>query len=235
MNMSNNAIDLVYICGSGHNEELRYSIRSAVKNLKFNNLWVVGGKPNWYIGNYIEVAQNKSKYVNARNNLRAICSSPEISDSFILMNDDFYIMNKVDNVPYMHGGLLADKITKYKNLTGDTRYVLMLKRTLSNLSRRINKDVLDYELHVPMIMEKEKLLTVIELPDLWRSRYGNTFDVGGIEMDDVKVYSFGALTKKSYDINNLKYNYLSSNNDSFEMIKDKILNIDFADKTVYEA
>jgi hypothetical protein len=54
-------------------------------------------------------------------------------------------------------------------------------------------------------------------------------------MDDVKVYSFGALTKKSYDINNLKYNYLSSNNDSFEMIKDKILNIDFADKTVYEA
>jgi hypothetical protein len=196
---------------------------------------VVGGKPNWYIGNYIEVAQNKSKYVNARNNLRAICSSPEISDSFILMNDDFYIMNKVDNVPYMHGGLLADKITKYKILTGDTRYVLMLKRTLSNLSRRINKDVLDYELHVPMVMEKEKLLNVIELPDLWRSRYGNTFDVGGIEMDDVKVYSFGALTKKSYDINNLKYNYLSSNNDSFEMIKDKILNIDFADKTVYEA
>ena len=235
MNMSNNAIDLVYICGSGHNEELRYSIRSAVKNLKFNNLWVVGGKPNWYIGNYIEVAQNKSKYVNARNNLRAICSSPEISDSFILMNDDFYIMNKVDNVPYMHGGLLADKITKYKILTGDTRYVLMLKRTLSNLSRRINKDVLDYELHVPMVMEKEKLLNVIELPDLWRSRYGNTFNVGGIEMDDVKVYSFGALTKKSYDINNLKYNYLSSNNDSFEMIKDKILNIDFADKTVYEA
>ena len=234
MNMSNNAIDLVYICGSGHNEELRYSIRSAVKNLKFNNLWVVGGKPNWYIGNYIEVAQNKSKYVNARNNLRAICSSPEISDSFILMNDDFYIMNKVDNVPYMHGGLLADKITKYKNLTGDTRYVLMLKRTLSNLSRRINKDVLDYELHVPMVMEKEKLLNVIELPDLWRSRYGNTFNVGGIEMDDVKVYSFGALTKKSYDINNLKYNYLSSNNDSFEMIKDKILNINFADKTAYE-
>jgi hypothetical protein len=195
---------------------------------------VVGGKPNWYIGNYIEVAQNKSKYVNARNNLRAICSSPEISDSFILMNDDFYIMNKVDNVPYMHGGLLADKITKYKNLTGDTRYVLMLKRTLSNLSRRINKDVLDYELHVPMVMEKEKLLNVIELPDLWRSRYGNTFNVGGIEMDDVKVYSFGALTKKSYDINNLKYNYLSSNNDSFEMIKDKILNINFADKTAYE-
>lgn len=227
-------MDLVYICGPGDNEELRYSIRSAVKNLKFDNLWVVGGKPDWYVGNYLEVIQNKSKYANARNNLRAICNSSKISDSFILMNDDFYIMNKVDNVPYMHGGLLADKIKKYENLTGNTRYVLMLKRTLLSLSRRKNKDVLDYELHVPMVMEKEKLLAIVELPDLWRSRYGNTFDVGGIEIDDVKVYSFGALTKKSYDINNLKYDYLSSNNDSFEMIKDKILNINFADKTAYE-
>ena len=228
-------MDLVYICKSGPNEELRYSIRSAVKNLKFDNLWVVGGKPGWYVGNHLEVIQNKSKYANARNNLRAICNSTEISDSFILMNDDFYIINKVDDVPYMHGGLLADKIEKYKNLTGDTRYVLMLKRTLLSLSRRKNKDVLDYELHVPMVMKKEKLLAIVELPDLWRSRYGNTFDVGGIEIDDVKVYSFGALTKKSYDINNLKYDYLSSNNDSFEMIKDKILNINFADKTAYEA
>ena len=228
-------MDLVYICKSGPNEELRYSIRSAVKNLKFDNLWVVGGKPGWYVGNHLEVIQNKSKYANARNNLRAICNSSKISDSFILMNDDFYIINKVDNVPYMHGGLLADKITKYKNLTGDTRYVLMLKRTLLSLSRRIGKDILDYELHVPMVMEKEKLLAIIELPDLWRSRYGNTFDVGGVEMDDVKVYSFGVLTKKSYDINNLRYDYLSSNSDSFEMIKDKILNTAFPDKVIYEA
>ena len=228
-------MDLVYICGPGDNEELRYSIRSAVKNLKFDNLWVVGGKPNWYLGNYIEVAQNKSKYANARNNLRAICNSSKISDSFILMNDDFYIMNKIDNVPYMHGGLLADKIKKYENLTGNTRYVLMLKRTLLSLSRRFKKDILDYELHVPMVMKKEKLLSIIDLPDLWRSRYGNTFSVGGIEIEDVKIYSSGTLVKKSYDINNLKYSYLSSNDDSFEMIKDEILNVDFTDKTIYEA
>ena len=227
-------MDLVYICKNGENEELRYSIRSAVKNLKFDNLWVVGGKPGWYAGNHLEVAQNKSKYTNARNNLRAICNSQEISESFILMNDDFYIMNKVNNVPYMHGGLLDNKIKQYKSLTGDTRYVLMLKKTFLSLSLITNKDVLDYELHVPMVMEKEKLLKIIELPDLWRSRYGNTFGVGGIEMDDVKVYSSGGLAKKSYDINNLRYDYLSSNSDSFEMIKDKILNIVFADKVIYE-
>jgi hypothetical protein len=227
-------MDLVYICGPGYNEELRYSIRSAVKNLIFDNLWVVGGKPDWYDGNYIEVSQNKTKYVNARNNLRAICNSSEISESFILMNDDFYIINKVEDVPYMHGGLLSDKIKMYKELTGDTRYVLMLKRTLLNLSRRLKKDVLDYELHVPMVMEKGKLLKIIELPDLWRSRYGNTFGVGGTEIEDVKVYSSGTLVKKSYDINNLKYDYLSSNDDSFEMIRNEILKVSFPNKTIYE-
>jgi hypothetical protein len=228
-------MDFVYICRDGENEELRYSIRSVLLSFPEAEVWVVGGKPKWYVGNYLEVIQNKSKYTNARNNLRAICNSSEISDSFILMNDDFYIMNKVDNVPYMHGGMLADKIKKYENLTGDTRYVLMLKRTLLSLSRRLKKDILDYELHVPMVMEKEKLLAIIDLPDLWRSRYGNTFNVGGIKMDDVKVYSSGAFVKKSYDINNLKYNYLSSNNDSFEMIRDKVLKVSFPDKTIYEA
>jgi hypothetical protein len=227
-------MDVVYICRSGENEELRYSIRSAVKNLKFDNLWVVGGKPGWYSGNHIKVDQNKSKYSNARNNLKAICSSSEISDSFILMNDDFYIINKVDNVPYMHGGLLSDKIKRYEQLTGGTRYVLMLNKTLSNLSRKLKKDILDYELHVPMVMEKEKLLKIVDVPDFWRSRYGNTFSVGGEEIVDVKVYGSGSLMSKSYDLNNLKYDYLSSNDDSFEAIKERILLKDFNEPSIYE-
>lgn len=228
-------MDLVYICKEGPNEELRYSIRSAVKNLTFDNLWVVGGKPNWYIGNYLEVAQNKSKYLNARNNLRALCNSSQISESFILMNDDFYIIKKVAEVPYMHGGLLSSKIKKYEEITGKTRYVLMLKKTFTNLFRRFKNEVLDYELHVPMIMEKEKLLKVLEAPDLWRSRYGNTYGVGGIEIDDVKVYSTGSLVKKSYDINVLKYDYLSSNDDSFALLKEKVLEVNFPEATIYEA
>jgi hypothetical protein len=228
-------MDVVYICKAGNNEELRYSIRSVVKNLQFSNIWVVGGKPDWYVGNYISVPQDKSKYANARNNLRAICRSTDISDSFILMNDDFYIVNKVKTIPYMHGGLLIDKIKRYKDLTGETRYVAMLKKTLANLSRRLKKDILDYELHVPMVMEKEKLSEVVGVPDFWRSRYGNLFDVGGTEIDDVKVYGYGGLTKNSYSIDGLRYDYLSSNDDSFELIKDKLLSVIFSDKTVYEA
>ena len=46
-------MDIVYNCRPGkQNEELRYSIRSVMENLPHDNLWVVGGKPEWYTGNY---------------------------------------------------------------------------------------------------------------------------------------------------------------------------------------
>ena len=88
-------MDLVYICRSGDNEELRYSIRSMVANVPHDNLWVVGGKPSWYIGKHIPVKQSDDKYDNARNNLKAIVESSEISDRFILVNDDFYVTKPI--------------------------------------------------------------------------------------------------------------------------------------------
>lgn len=228
-------MDIVYICKDGKNEELRYSIRSVVQNLNFDNIWVVGGKPSWYSGNHMHVIQDKAKYKNARTNLQAICNSDMISESFILMNDDFYIINKVDHIPYMHGGLLKDKIDTYVQLSGNTSYVAMLNKTFHNLSRRFKKDILDYELHVPMIMEKSKLKPVLEYPDFWRSRYGNTYNVGGIQMSDVKVYGSGSLTKKSYDLENLVYDYISSSDDSFDNLKEKILDKMFPTPSEYES
>jgi hypothetical protein len=150
------------------------------------------------------------------------------------MNDDFYIINKVKDIPYMHGGSLKEKLELYKNLSGMTSYASMLNSTLISLSRNAKKEVLDYELHVPMVMEKEKLKKVLNHKDFWRSRYGNTFNVGGIEMQDVKVYIEGSLAKKSYDVDNLVYDYISSSDDSFELVKAKVLNFRFINKTNYE-
>jgi hypothetical protein len=229
-------MDLVYICRNGENEELRYSIRSAVKNLPHDKIWVVGGKPDWYTGNYIQVNQTRSKYSNARNNLKAICASNEISESFILMNDDFYIINKVDSVPYMYSGTLDKKIKVREDLFSGNSYTGLLRQTLNGLFRKTKAIVLDYELHVPMVMEKKKLSKVLMFSGLWRSVYGNTFKVGGIKIRDVKVYNKNnKFYSNGYDINNLEYDYLSSNDDSFEMVKEKVLNKRFKTKSIYEA
>jgi hypothetical protein len=230
------AKDLVYICKDGDNEELRYSIRSAVQNLPHAKIWVVGGKPDWYKGKHIPVHQDSTKYINARKNLRAICKSKEISESFILMNDDFYIINKVKSVPYMYSGTLSQKIDEREDLLSGNAYISLLKQTLASLSRRTTATILDYELHVPMVLDKSKLSKVLDIPGLWRSAYGNLFNVGGIKAKDVKVYGKKSkLYKTSCDIKKLTRDYLSSGNDSFEEVRSQVLEKLFPFKTSYES
>ena len=212
-------MDIVYICRDGDNEELRYSIRSAVKNLPHDNLWVVGGKPDWYSGPYIEVPQDKAYYRNARTNIRTIIKSNKISNTFILMNDDFFIMNKVDSLPYMYSGLLIDKINTRESYSQGDLYTRMLMKTDSELYERSKiKKALDYELHVPMIFEKEKLSLVISSQGLWRSMYGNINDVGGEIFKDVKIYAKDHILSKNFiDMNST---YLSTEDKIFEEHKE---------------
>jgi hypothetical protein len=229
-------MDFVYICKDGDNEELRYSIRSVMASFPDAKVWVVGGKPSWYSGNFIFIQQRSAKYINAVNNLKAICSSEEISEEFILMNDDFYIVEKINSVETFHGGLLLDKINTYKKITQQSGYIFKLEKTFDKLRDLGMTSPLDYELHVPMVMEKQKLRTVLKHGSefLWRSMYGNMFNVGGEEMVDVKVYIDGPLVAKSYEIKNKEHKYLSSTDTSFQMLYSAILKELFKSRSIYE-
>jgi hypothetical protein len=229
-------MDFVYICKEGINEELKYSIRSVVESFPDSKIWVVGGKPDWYVGNYINVEQKESKYKNAVENLKTISTSDQISESFVLMNDDFYIIKKIDKIENFHGGYLLNKINLYQKLNGNSQYTRKLSGTYKKLKALGFENPLDYELHVPMIMEKEKLKIILELIDqfLWRSIYGNKFEVGGTEMQDVKVYTSGPLVLKSYNLNIDSHTYLSSADSSFNNIFNKILKDKFNKKTKFE-
>jgi hypothetical protein len=229
-------MDFVYICKDGHNEELRYSIRSVMASFPDAKVWLVGGKPLWYVGNHISIQQKSAKYINAINNLKAICSSEDISEEFVLMNDDFYIVEKIESVETLHGGLLIDKINLYKKITTQSGYISKLEKTFVKMTDLGIKSPLDYELHVPMIMEKNKLKIVLRHGSefLWRSMYGNIFNIGGTEMEDVKVYTEGPLTAKSYEIKNKQHRYLSSTDSSFQMIYSIVLKELFKSKSIYE-
>ena len=86
------------------------------------------------------------------------------------------------------------------------------------------------------MMEKEKLKEVLKNQDqfLWRSVYGNLFNVGGKQMEDVKVYTKGPLVLKSYNLKREEHIYLSSADTSFGLILDSILKEQFTTKTKYE-
>lgn len=231
-------MDVVYICRDGENEELRYSIRSVVKNLKHDKIWVVGGKPKWYDGNHISVPQPTNKASNARNNMWAIANSEEISDDFILMNDDFFIMEPVEKPEYYYSGLLRDKVIYFKRKYPASGYTKLLAESHRMLRRLGITAALDYTLHVPMIMNKAKLKEILGLKISWRLAYGNIYHVGGIQVEapdprkDVKIYlEKNGLT--SVESNPLSKTYLSTDDSSFPLMK-KFFQKEFPDPSPFE-
>ena len=227
-------MNFVYVCRDGDNEELKYSIRSVYTNTENPAIWVVGGKPDWYEGNYISVPQKKAKHENVRNNLRALCNSEHIPQDFILMNDDFFIVKPIKTISYMHSGSLKEKVDLYKRWVPKSSYTKLLVSTDKKLQKLEISNPLDYAIHVPMPMEKDKLLEVI-YPELSvRTMYGNIFNVGGEKIQDVKVYDQGPLWANSYDYLNGQSPFISSNDNSFKMVYADILKEMLANKTECE-
>jgi hypothetical protein len=228
-------MDFVYICRDGENEELRYSIRSVLLSFPEAKVWVVGGKPKWYSGNHVFLEQDNNKYVNAVNNLKAVCNTPDISDNFILMNDDFFIIKKIETVEQFYNGLLSEKIDKFIKITGSSMYIKKLITTNNKLNKLGFTKPLDYELHVPMPMHKAGLLYILnEYPEcLWRSMYGNLFNVGGSQMEDVKVYKNKRHAARSAQITKNSI-YLSTEDTGLTIMVDNIFKELLTNPSPYE-
>lgn len=229
-------MDFVYLCGPTKTDELKYSIRSVAKNFDGSNICLVGEIPDWYVGDSIAIDQRRAeKYRNAQNNLKAIAASKSISESFVLMNDDFFIVEMQNRVPYMYGGLLKDRVVQYQAIAPHSSYTQMLNETYYWLIKNGINDPLDYELHVPMVMEKSKLNEAIIPGILWRSVYGNMNNVGGIQMNDVKIYSSKEFDSKNYDYTSGSSAYISTDDVSFELVKNDLLIDLFPDQSKYES
>lgn len=227
-------MDYVYICRKGENEELRYSIRSLVKNLPDARVWLVGYKPSWYTGNFIPVKDTSTKFNNIHNALKVIANHPEISDDFVLMNDDFFILKPMSEIPVTHGGLLIDKIREYYRLSPSSYYAHLLSKANTFLINHGIYEALDYDLHMPMPINKTNLIKTISYKHMPRSVYGNLNNVGGIKKDDVKAYSGNSrLSERSISLNDDAV-FLSTEDDSFENTHKETLQKMFPEPSQYE-
>jgi hypothetical protein len=215
-------MDYVYICRSGDNDELRYSLRSIEENMPEGIVWVVGHRPLWYIGDFIPVDDVGGKFDNIKNCIKVASEHYEISDSFILMNDDFFALRKIENMPVLHGGFLKDKIERYKEQMMASKYIKLLELTYNELIKNNIKDPIDYDIHVPMVMNKEKLRQSMDIAYFPRSAYGNFASVGGIKITDVKMYGSVQIKKDQ------TFDFLSTEDRSFISLRDSILKEKFS-------
>lgn len=213
--------DIVYYFQGENSEELKYSIRTVDMNIKWNHIYLVGDKPKWF------KETSKSIYVESKNlnlqrnglgsvailHIKKLIDSGKCPENFLLFNDDFFIIKQIDKwVDYYRD----DKDYNLKALHNHGYH----KKTLRSLQYTDEKK--KYNLHVPMMINKENFLI---LYDKWknfdnrdidfRTLYGNMFTKSKHKLADLKIG-----INLEYDKENLykisKSSFVSTSDDSFK-------------------
>lgn len=193
--------DVVYILSKDvEPDELRYSLRSVEENFPFRKVWFFCGCPKGFKPDgYVPFKQiGRSKWQKSTSTFRAIGSTEGVSDEFWLFNDDFFVLEKVEDLPYMMRGMLADHVAGIRSRRAISGYANGLDDAREQLHKR-GMTTYDYALHVPMLINKRKAVEVIdEFPNcpMFRSLYGNYCEVGGITVPDVKVYDLDSVPEE---------------------------------------
>lgn len=200
--------DVVYILGNGskwNDNELRYSLRSLDKHFEHDRVFIVGECPDW-LQNVIHIEAVDSfpysdggKMRNAIRKIRTACKDGRISDSFVLMNDDFYFLKDTPEIlPYTLGTIQE---TLDRHTTKKGYYYNALKGTMHFLQRHGIKEPMSYGAHYPIVYDRQKFLRMTNGVDFstvaysWRTIYGNFFRIGSVERKDTKIHSEATMNE----------------------------------------
>lgn len=191
-------MDIVYICQAAErNEPLRYSLRSLV-NLPHARVWIIGYKPRWVYGvSYLPTVQRGPKHANTWRNWQAMAGCADLSDRFVLFNDDFFVTRPITAIPTLHRGTLDDTLAWY------ARQRLAAYRQRAEYTRKLlvraghPGPFYSYELHTPMVMDRAALAEAVGWLDRNRTApleyvskrtfYGNWARAQGERAHDIKV------------------------------------------------
>lgn len=186
--------DIVYVLKNDYtSEELRYSVRSVCQNFPYRKIWFYGGRlPDIEPDVYVPLVQRgATKWEKVRFTLKEIFNNDEITEDFWLFNDDFFVMKKTRDLPPMVNGTIEKHAARIRARHNgiDSAYGRNLRRTALELTQK-GYDQMNYALHVPMLINrKQGLKTLKTFPDnpMFRSLYGNQWELGGVMSKDVKI------------------------------------------------
>lgn len=180
-------MDALYYIGGGslrHNIELRLSLRALEANGKnIDRVFVVGNKPEFLSSkvNYIWVEDKFQWWRNAFEKTKAAINAG-ISEEFLLMNDDFFMLEEFNALtyPYYYRGDLPE--------TGGRDYTDVLANTRKILERE-GKGIKHFGVHCPMRINAKQYLELEKYknePFSARCLYGNLFVKGARKVNDCK-------------------------------------------------
>lgn len=206
-------IDVLYTLGNGsvyQNQEIKTSVRLLKKHCKFNRIFIIGENPNIEGTIHIPFKERLTREDNVFLKICEMCEKTDISENFLYMMDDVFIIKDIDidNYPLYY----SQKIPNYDKPTSYQKKIIETKAFLL----RNSKPFLHYGVHCPIVYNKSKIKEIDPL--YWyyvngklskcglnpRILYGNWFEHTNIkQIDDLKLV-------KDYPMEELK-----------EMLKDK--------------
>ena len=134
--------------------------------------------------------EQPSRYIdNTDKAMRLACQDPEVSDPFIWSNDDIYWRRPVSLVELLHHGAVSRGPLPPKTETVRGTYGVLAKES-GQLLEDSGLPTYDYERHVPLIVDKSRMLHALELGGSKRSVYGNLSQDSPVAIrDDVKLFT----------------------------------------------
>jgi hypothetical protein len=124
--------------------------------------------------------------------LLAACQVPQLSDTFLRVDDDTFFLRAqdADTFPNYYRGLLPEHVQMLSDRAGSLYYKSLLRTVAWLNARQVSN--LDFEVHGPMRFEKAKLGALLarlkpETGFLSRSLYGNLHNLAGEPMSDSKI------------------------------------------------
>jgi len=193
-------VDVVYVLGRGSrwkDREFAYSLRSVEVFLSnVRKVFVVGAHPrgpapvSWQ---HIPMTDHHTlPACNINACLREACRSPQISETFLRMDDDCFLLKPADAeaAPNYCRGTLRAHIEWFKTRPNNP-YEACLRVTETWLTEQAFPTV-NFEIHGPMLFQKSALLAILDRVNpsvgyLSRTLYGNIMKVSGTGINDSKI------------------------------------------------
>lgn len=185
----------VVLVRAGTNPELRYAMRSWDENVPdISNLIALGSPPHWVRAKTIRFPQLSTKYQNTTRALLQACQEKTLPKEFILLNDDFFAL-RLTKIPVWHRGPMLDVVANYRARGIDSNYVQGMEATARALQRDGIAEPLCYEVHAPMVVDRDLFGSLLDTYTAdrsikvlhKRSMYSNLARVGGVHVEDVKL------------------------------------------------
>lgn len=202
-----------------NNPELLFSLRSLTHLPMVDEVWTVGYRPSWcQPDRHIDGNLHASPQANVYHNVLEACratTSPEV----IIMNDDFIVTGRVDQVPIQYRCTLDEHIAlpalKRKQWHW---WPSSLQVTRLCLHAYGHETPLSFELHTPFRCDPNRMVDTLDRfrlvtpqnPPQWRSLYGNEHVNDPTVVEDVKAFGPRDITHPFFSTQDSSFSYFAT-------------------------